>query len=99
MDEHQKNQAIAEEIAEALEEPENIGLFYKLAITEHHQFLREILSWLKDYPNPLSKGRLFFWRLKQLRINKSAEPTTLINEGGKEKIEHMKKGLKLGFDK
>lgn len=99
MENHPKNQALAEEIAFVLEEPKNIGLFYKLASTESHQFLRDVLSWVRDYPNPLSKGKLFFWRLKQLRVNDEAPVDSSVADDNLEKLKQVKAKLNFDFNK
>ncbi|SRR5260221_13941569 len=86
-EEHFKNKALAEELSQSLDEPENIGLYYKLAQQEPHDLLRGILSWVKDYSKPERKAKLFFWKLRQERANRE-----LLHESDKE-VSEQKENL------
>lgn len=54
-------------LAEQLDDKKHYSLYIKLAKTYPRKILEEALSYVKDYPNAKSKGRLFMWRLKQLK--------------------------------
>lgn len=54
-------------LADELGDPKHYSLYIKLAKTHPRQILDEALSYVKDYPNAKSKGRLFMWRLKQIK--------------------------------
>lgn len=66
-----KNWIVAEELAEKLNDRDNIGFYYKLAQNHEHGLLYDILSWVTDYPKPGHKGKLFTWRLKNKLIEKN----------------------------
>ena len=54
-------------LADQLEDPKHYSLYIKLAKNLPRKILDEALSYVKDYPNPKSKGRLFMWKIKQLK--------------------------------
>lgn len=54
-------------LAEELGDIKHYSLYIKLAKTLPRQILDDALSYVKDYPNAKSKGKLFMWRLAQLR--------------------------------
>lgn len=54
-------------LADTLEDTKHYSLYIKLAKTLPRKILDEALSYVKDYPNAKSKGKLFMWRLAQLR--------------------------------
>lgn len=54
-------------LAEQLDDTKHYSLYIKLAKTIPRKILDEALSYVKDYPNPKSKARLFMWKLKQLK--------------------------------
>lgn len=54
-------------LAKQLGDTKHYSLYIKLAKTQPRKILDEALSYIKDYPNAKSKGRLFMWKLKQLK--------------------------------
>lgn len=56
-------------LAQQLDDTKHYSLYIKLAKTQPRKILDEALSYVKDYPNAKSKGKLFMWRLKQLKNN------------------------------
>jgi hypothetical protein len=54
-------------LAEELSDTKHYSLYIKLAKSLPRQLLNDALSYVKDYPNAKSKGRLFMWKVKQLR--------------------------------
>lgn len=54
-------------LAEELSDTKHYSLYIKLAKNLPRQLLNDALSYVKDYPNAKSKGRLFMWKVKQLR--------------------------------
>lgn len=54
-------------LAEQLDDTKHYSLYIKLAKTRPRQILDEALSYVKDYPNPKSKGKLFMWKMKELK--------------------------------
>lgn len=54
-------------LAEELGDTKHYSLYIKLAKTYPRKILDEALSYVKDYPNPKSKGKLFMWKVKQLK--------------------------------
>lgn len=60
-------------LAEELEDTAHYSLYIKLAKTTARHLLDEALTYTKGYTNAKNKGRVFMWRLKQLRIEKSAK--------------------------
>jgi hypothetical protein len=54
-------------LAESLSDPKHYSLYIKLAKTMPRQILDDALSYVKDYPNAKSKGKLFMWKVKQLK--------------------------------
>ncbi len=77
MEEKLKNKVLAEELAEKLEDQKNIGFYYTLAGQYDHEFIRSIMYWVSDYPNPQNKGKLFTWRLKNVLSEKEIPHETL----------------------
>lgn len=73
MDDKFKNKVLAEELIGKLDDRKNIGFYYTLAGKYDHEFLRSIMHWVSDYPNPHNKGKLFTWELKN-RLAKSEMP-------------------------
>lgn len=53
-------------LSEELEDPKHIALYIKLAKTIPRPLLDKALSFVKD-SNAKSKGRLFMWKLKELK--------------------------------
>ncbi len=54
-------------LAETLQDTKHYSLYIKLAKEVKRELLETALNYCKDYPNPKSKGRLFMWKLKQLK--------------------------------
>lgn len=54
-------------LADELKDKKHYGLYIKLAKTLPRKILDEALSYVKDYPNPKSKPRLFMWKIKELK--------------------------------
>ena len=54
-------------LADELGDTKHYSLYIKLAKTLPRQVLDEALSYVKDYPNAKSRGKLFMWKVKQLR--------------------------------
>lgn len=54
-------------LAESLQDTKHYSLYIKLAKTYERHLLDEALTFVKGATNVKSKGRLFMWRLKQLR--------------------------------
>jgi hypothetical protein len=54
-------------LAEELSDTKHYPLYIKLAKTLPRQLLNDALSYVKDYPNAKSKGKLFMWKVKQLK--------------------------------
>lgn len=59
-------------LAESLGDTKRYSLYIKLAKTINRSLLEEALNFTKDYYSAKSKAKIFMWRLKQLRIEKSA---------------------------
>ena len=96
-----KNKTFAEELSKKLDDPMNIGFYYTLASQHPHEFLSNILSWLKDYPNPKSKAKLFTFRLKMLLKEKESKSINKYNEieANKEALKTIKKTLNFGMNR
>ena len=54
-------------LAETLDDTKHYSLYIKLAKTMPRKILDDALSYVKDYPNPKSKGKLFMWKVKQIK--------------------------------
>ncbi len=54
-------------VADTLGDSKHYSLYIKLAKTMPRKILDEALSYVKDYPNPKSKPKLFMWKIKQLK--------------------------------
>lgn len=57
-------------LAMELDDEEHKGLYIKLAKEENRAILEAARSFVKDADHAKSKGRLFMWKLKQLREEK-----------------------------
>lgn len=55
------------DLAVELDEPERVSLFIKLAKETPRWMLDEARGYVKDYPNAKSKGKLFMWKLSQIK--------------------------------
>ncbi len=54
-------------LADELKDKAHYSLYIKLAKTLPRKILEEALSYVKDYPNPKSKPRIFMWKVKELK--------------------------------
>lgn len=54
-------------LAETLDDPKHYSLYIKLAKVTSRGLLEEALSFVKGATNAKSKGKLFMWKLKQLK--------------------------------
>ncbi|MDO8429685.1 MAG: hypothetical protein Q7S88_03585 [Candidatus Daviesbacteria bacterium] len=59
-------------IAEALGDLKHCSLYIKLAKTHERNLLEQALNFAKGYTAAKSKGKVFMWRLKQLKDAKRA---------------------------
>ena len=59
------------ELAEELNDLKHKALYIKLAKTTPRGYLEAARSFVKDAYNAKSKGRLFMWKLKQIRDEKN----------------------------
>lgn len=57
-------------LGDSLEDQKHYSLYIKLAKTYPRGLLEEALSYVKNYPSAKSKGRLFMWKLKDLKAGK-----------------------------
>lgn len=56
-------------LAESLDDTKRYSLYIKLAKNLPRALLEEALNYTKGYYNAKNKGKVFMWRLKQLREN------------------------------
>lgn len=64
-------------LAEVLGDTKHYSLYIKLAKEYDRGLLESVLTFVKDASSARSKGRLFMWRLKQLRdLKKASVPDT-----------------------
>ncbi|PIP56881.1 hypothetical protein COX05_00740 [candidate division WWE3 bacterium CG22_combo_CG10-13_8_21_14_all_39_12] len=63
----QEFQIFGVHIAEQLNDMSHKSLYIKLAKTEPRSRLHKTLQFVLDYPNAKSKGKLFMYKLKELR--------------------------------
>ena len=54
-------------LAESLQDTKHYSLYIKLAKELPRTMLENALNYTKDYNNAKSKGKIFMWRLKELR--------------------------------
>lgn len=54
-------------LGDTLGDTKHYSLYIKLAKTLPRKILEDALSYVKDYPNAKSKGKLFMWKIKELR--------------------------------
>lgn len=54
-------------LGDTLGDTKHYSLYIKLAKTLPRNILEDALSYVKDYPNAKSKGKLFMWKVKQLK--------------------------------
>ena len=53
-----------------LNDPKHTSLYIKLAKDEKRVYLEEALRFAVDYPKAKNKGRIFMWKLKQIKAEK-----------------------------
>ncbi len=59
-------------LAESLQDTKRYSLYIKLAKEIDRKLLEEALNFTKDYYGAKNKAKIFMWRLKELRKEKSA---------------------------
>lgn len=64
---HKEFQQYGVWLAETLDDPKHYSLYIKLAKETPRVMLEEALSFVKGYTSAKSKGRIFMWKLKQLK--------------------------------
>ena len=57
-------------LALQLDDLKHKSLYMKLAKTEDRRLLEQALQFTADYPKAQSKGRIFMWKLKELKAGK-----------------------------
>lgn len=57
-------------LGDTLSDTKHYSLYIKLAKTYPRKILEDALSYVKDYPNAKSKGKLFMWKVKELKTSK-----------------------------
>jgi hypothetical protein len=55
------------ELAKKLNDLDHKALYMKLAKTYPRTLLDNVYSFVSDYPNAKNKGKIFMWKLKQIR--------------------------------
>lgn len=60
---YKKNQFVATELANKLDDEDSLGCYINLATTFQHEILYEAWGFVKDYPNPKNRAALFMWYL------------------------------------
>ena len=73
---HTEFQTYGVYLAETLDDTKHYSLYIKLAKTTPRNLLEDALSFVKGSTTARSKGKLFMWKLKQLR-----QETKAINDG------------------
>lgn len=64
------------DLAQELNDSKSVSLYIKLAKDTPRGLLETARSFVKDASNARSKGRLFMWKLAQLKAEKKATNTT-----------------------
>lgn len=54
-------------LAERLGDLKHKALYIKIAKTYSREIIEKVYSFTIDYPNAKSKGKIFMWKLKQLK--------------------------------
>ena len=70
---HREFQDYGYQLAERLGDLSHKALYIKLAKSYPRSVLESAYSFVADYPKAQSKGKLFMWKLKQLREIKPQE--------------------------
>lgn len=55
------------DLAMELGEPDRVPMFIKIAKQTPRWMLDDARGYVKDYPNAKSKGKLFMWKLSQIK--------------------------------
>jgi hypothetical protein len=63
-------------LADTLGDTKHYSLYIKMAKTMPRQILESALSYVKDYPNAKSKGKLFMWKVKEMKKELKETPKT-----------------------
>ena len=63
-------------LSEELQDAHHKALYIKLAKTEHRALLDEALTFVKAAGNVKSRGRLFMWKLKELKTIGQTQKST-----------------------
>lgn len=66
---HKEFQYFGVYLAESLDDTKHYSLYIKLAKEVDRKLLDEALSFVKGYTSAKNKGKVFMWRLKQLKQN------------------------------
>ena len=66
----QEFQDFGDRLAVVMDDLKHKSLYMRLAKQESRATLEQVLSFVKDAPNVKSKGRLFMWKLQQVRQEK-----------------------------
>lgn len=61
-------------LAESLDDTKRYSLYIKLAKTENRALLEEALNYTKGYYNAKNKGKVFMWKLSELKKARSQGP-------------------------
>lgn len=69
-------QAYGNWLADQLADPQHRALYIKLAKNEDRNLLELAREHVVASPNATTKGRLFMWKLKQLKENVKQEPAS-----------------------
>ncbi len=64
---HTEFQVYGVYLAESLDDRAHYSLYIRLAKTMPRKLLEEALAFCKEYYSAKSKGRVFMWKLKQLK--------------------------------
>ncbi len=70
----QEFQKYAYELAKELDDLLHKSLYMKLAKSTPRGLMETARGFVKDASNARNKGRLFMWKLKQLKTEKGAKP-------------------------
>jgi hypothetical protein len=64
---HHEFQDYGYQLAEKLNDLSHKAIYIKLAKTYPRALLERVYMFVSDYPNAKNKGKLFMWKLKQIR--------------------------------
>jgi len=66
------------DLASRLEDASHAGLYIKLAKTLPRTILERAYSFVADYPRAKNKGKLFMWKIKQIRTELKAKAEGIV---------------------